>query len=294
MKNAKTDVAAEVVEVVLVPIVLVYFIIQPLLIKAFYIPSGSMRPTLVDNDHIMVDKLSYRLHSPNHEDVVVFVAPPEALAQSPDVSSAKGNVYYIKRLIGLPGDVIITHAGYILVNGQKETHNDIREHFGIPNTDKDRDETHVKIESNDVKIFDGNTNTFTTYGPEQIAQNFDLPGASVEFHPGVTIRNGQILDEPFIAEDPDYDFKLVDGKAILEGDGTGGQPEINGFTPMTPDDDALLSQPPGAVPADHVLMMGDNRNDSDDSTHWGPLDITRVAGKARWIFVPIPRIRVIH
>jgi signal peptidase I len=40
--------------------------------------------------------------------------------------------------------------------------------------------------------------------------------------------------------------------------------------------------------------MGDNRNDSNDSRYWGPLDRSRIMGKAEVIFWPLNRIRILH
>ena len=45
---------------------------------------------------------------------------------------------------------------------------------------------------------------------------------------------------------------------------------------------------------DQLWVMGDNRNDSNDSRYWGPLDRSRVIGKASLIFWPLNRIRVLH
>ena len=42
------------------------------------------------------------------------------------------------------------------------------------------------------------------------------------------------------------------------------------------------------------MMMGDNRNDSNDSTNWGPLEARRVVGKAQVIFWPPSRLGLIH
>jgi len=52
--------------------------------------------------------------------------------------------------------------------------------------------------------------------------------------------------------------------------------------------------PTEPLPADHYLMMGDNRNDSSDGTQWGPLEAKRVVGRAQFIFWPPSRIGVIH
>lgn len=65
----------------------------------------SMNPTLYDNNNLIVDKLSYKIHDPERFDIIVF--PYEY----------KKNTYYIKRIIGLPGETVrIDRAGNIYIN----------------------------------------------------------------------------------------------------------------------------------------------------------------------------------
>jgi signal peptidase I len=76
-----------------------------------YIPSESMAPTLQVGDRLIVEKLSYEFHPPQRGDIVVFQAPPELKSQ---------NLHdeLIKRIIGLPGDVVQVKAGQVLINGK--------------------------------------------------------------------------------------------------------------------------------------------------------------------------------
>ena len=68
---------------------------------------SSMEPTLTNGDHLLVDKLSYRFHDPERFDIVVFPYKYEA------------NTFYIKRVIGLPGEtVLIDEEGNIYINGE--------------------------------------------------------------------------------------------------------------------------------------------------------------------------------
>lgn len=72
------------------------------------VSGSSMEPALSDGDHLLIDKLSYRLHEPERFDVVVF----------PDKHT--NGKYYIKRVIGLPGEKVqIDEKGYIYVNGEE-------------------------------------------------------------------------------------------------------------------------------------------------------------------------------
>lgn len=76
-----------------------------------YIPSESMTPTLQVGDRIIVEKLSYRLRSPQRGDIVVFSATPELRSQN-----LKDDL--IKRIIGLPGDTISIQSGRLLIDGK--------------------------------------------------------------------------------------------------------------------------------------------------------------------------------
>ncbi len=107
---------------VIVQALLIAIVIRTLLFQPFSIPSGSMRPTLLEGDYLFVTKWAYGYsrHSmpfspnlfsgriffsePNRGDVVVFKFPPNP------------SVDYIKRLIGLPGDRIQVKDGVLYIN----------------------------------------------------------------------------------------------------------------------------------------------------------------------------------
>ncbi|MGH9207448.1 MAG: signal peptidase I [Acidimicrobiales bacterium] len=85
--------------------------IRAFLIQAFYIPSGSMLPTLQLGDRIIVDKLSYHLHAIHRGDIVVFATPPTDQGD-PTVKDL------VKRVIGLPGDRIASVNGHVTIGGR--------------------------------------------------------------------------------------------------------------------------------------------------------------------------------
>jgi len=101
---------------------IVALVIKTFLIQAFYIPSGSMETTLEIGDRVLVNKLSYRVHDVNRGDLVVFeAAEGEGDCGQPvnqaAVSAAEGGIKdLIKRVIGLPGDVVEGRNGQVLVN----------------------------------------------------------------------------------------------------------------------------------------------------------------------------------
>lgn len=103
-----------------IPIVLVLGV-RWILVEPFVIPSGSMIPNLLVHDHILVKKFSLGLRVPFTEKWLVNWRRPERgeimvfhYPQNPDV-------FYIKRLIGLPGDRVEVRGGRVSVNGQKWT-----------------------------------------------------------------------------------------------------------------------------------------------------------------------------
>lgn len=67
----------------------------------------SMEPTLSDGDHLLIDKLSYRFRDPKRYDIIVFPYKHEK------------NTYYIKRIMGLPGETLQVTDGYVYIDGQK-------------------------------------------------------------------------------------------------------------------------------------------------------------------------------
>ena len=80
------------------------FLLITFVARTYYIPSGSMIPTLQIGDVLLVNKFEYRFHKPNEGDVVVF---PPPIPTSDD---------FIKRVIGRPGDKLRIQNGVVYVN----------------------------------------------------------------------------------------------------------------------------------------------------------------------------------
>lgn len=97
--------AAEFADSLLIAMLVVFCILRPFVVQAFYIPSGSMLPTLQEGDRILVLKFWYRFTEPRPGDIVVFRAPQAAYYSNP---VENGNLAeqkdFIKRLVGGPGD----------------------------------------------------------------------------------------------------------------------------------------------------------------------------------------------
>jgi signal peptidase I len=101
----------EVVVVVLVAALLAV-VLRTFVVQTFFIPSGSMEPTLQIGDRILVDKLSYHLHSVDRGDIVVFQRPPDEECGGAPVNDL------VKRVIGLPGEHIASSGNTVLINGR--------------------------------------------------------------------------------------------------------------------------------------------------------------------------------
>jgi signal peptidase I len=105
--------AREIAVVVAVAIA-VAVLLRVFVVQTYFIPSSSMYPTLNVGDRIVVDKLSYSLHSVNRGDIVVFSRPPGENCGGPVVADL------VKRVIGLPGETIsVTASGYVSIDGKK-------------------------------------------------------------------------------------------------------------------------------------------------------------------------------
>lgn len=95
--------------ILIVTYLLVHFVAQ-----RTEVIGGSMEPTLLEDDQLIADKISYRFRDPERFEIIVF--PYEY----------KKNTYFIKRVIGLPGETVqIDEAGNIYIDGEI-----LEEHYG--------------------------------------------------------------------------------------------------------------------------------------------------------------------
>jgi signal peptidase I len=100
------------------PVILAVLLFRTFLVEPFRIPSGSMMPTLLVGDFVLVNKFAYGLRlpvtdtkivdigEPHRGDIAVFKYPPNPKED------------YIKRIVGLPGDTISVHDEQLFVNGK--------------------------------------------------------------------------------------------------------------------------------------------------------------------------------
>ena len=94
--------------ILVVSFALVFGFVRPFVVEAFWIPSGSMIPTLQINDRVLVNKFIYRFTDPERGDIVVFEGVEDP------------NTDLIKRVVGLPGDRVAVRSGRLIVNGEPQ------------------------------------------------------------------------------------------------------------------------------------------------------------------------------
>jgi len=190
--------------------IILALIIRTFVFQPFKIPSGSMIPTLLVGDHLLVNKFVYGTKIPftdieifplekiKHGDVIVFTYPNN------ENDPSKNGLYYIKRVIGLPGDDVDLDGRNLVINGEKIP----LEYIG-------------------------------TYSDERNSEQFDE------------------YTEDLLGKEHTVIFRK--GKEATNR---------GSYIPVT------------KVPEGYVFVMGDNRDNSQDSRFWGFVPIENIAGKA--------------
>lgn len=116
------------VKIVLVAIAIAFVFTQFIIVNA-QVPSGSMRNTIVEDDRLIGFRLAYTFDAPQRGDIIIFKFPDDE----------KQN--YVKRVIGLPGDVVQIIHGQVFVNGElldepylaeKMNDNEVEETYIVP------------------------------------------------------------------------------------------------------------------------------------------------------------------
>lgn len=215
------------------PIILIVFVLRTFIAEPFQIPSSSMRPGLVVGDFILVNKFSYGIRTPiinnvlipsgkiEHGDVVVFNYP-----ENPSVN-------YIKRAVGLPGDVVEYKDKILSINGQA-----------------------VAEQPEGMQSYAENTRQYGMVDVQAEAYRETL--GSHQF---------QVLkmdEQPsFIPQGVRADFAFRDNCQYAQ------------------DGSAFKC----TVPEGHYFMMGDNRDNSEDSRYWGFVNDKLIVGKAFFVWM---------
>ncbi|HLH57349.1 MAG TPA: signal peptidase I [Verrucomicrobiae bacterium] len=196
----------------LLGIALVVFSIRSSLADWNDVPSGSMKPTILEGDRVWVNKLAYDLKvpfttwhlaqwgNPNRGDIVVFYSPYDGKR-------------LVKRVIGLPGDTLELRNNHLILNGAPVSYEPYDGQMGY-------------LSENDRQSH--------SYATEQ------LPGHA-----------HAVASWPMVAARRDFG--------------------------------------PFVVPQGHYFMMGDNRDDSFDSRYYGPVERSRIVGRATMAVLSVDR-----
>ena len=207
----------------LFPVILVVFLLRSFLFEPFKIPSGSMIPTLMVGDLILVNKFHYGIrlpvinkkiianHDPQRGDVMVFRYPVDP------------RVDYIKRVVGIPGDEITYVNQQLSINGQ-------------------------------------------------VVERKSL---------------GDFYDEDSLRYAPQFSEKLgaVEHRILVD---LHRPAYYGGDTKNFPMHENCRYSPEGVVckvPPGHYFMMGDNRDNSQDSRYWGFVPDENIVGRAFFVWM---------
>lgn len=82
------------------------FVIYSFVAKPFVVNGASMKPNFSDGDYILVDEITYRFREPERGEVIVFKNPNNEAE------------FYIKRVVGLPGEKVVINANTVKINGE--------------------------------------------------------------------------------------------------------------------------------------------------------------------------------
>lgn len=215
-KGRKSTAEPEVVEYAksFFPIFLAVLLLRGFIVEPFRIPSGSMMPTLLVGDFILVNKFTYGIRLPVTKQKLIDVNDPERGDVAVFRWPVNPRLDYIKRIVGVPGDKIRYRHKVLYVNGEA-----------------------VDLD------------TVGEYQP--IGSGMRAKG-SVEVRENLTGIEHNILVNPLV---PDY------------------SPSCN-----------YLLYKEVTVPEGHYFVMGDNRDDSNDSRCWGLVPNENLVGKAFMIW----------
>lgn len=189
------------------PVVLIVLLLRSFLVEPFRIPSGSMMPTLLVGDFILVNKFTYGVRLPVLNNKVIEMGEPERGDIVVFRFPKQPTVDYIKRVIGLPGDRIAYFDKKLFVNGKPVSYQSLGRYQGV-----------------------GQGSNMT--GAERLEEDLTGVKHSILTSPGVPT-----VEDVFV------------------------------------------------VPEGHYFVMGDNRDNSNDSRYWGTVPEANLVGKAFFIWM---------
>ncbi len=120
MERKKKSVVREYLEAIIIAVLLALFI-RSFIVQAFKIPSGSMLPTLKVGDYLLVNRFIYGIKNPFTDETLIPLSRPERGDVVVFRYPKDPSIDYIKRVIGVPGDIIIMKDKQLFINGERVT-----------------------------------------------------------------------------------------------------------------------------------------------------------------------------
>lgn len=236
------------------PVLAIVLVVRSFLIEPFNIPSSSMVPTLYTGDFIAVNKYAYGVRLPLTYNKVLDTGEPEhgdvAVFRYPENPS----IYYIKRVIGLPGDTVSYNQGQIAINN-------------------------VPVDTKSVN-FDANAElTAQLYPVGQVAPGQVLTEAEAR-------QMGQQEEEQaqYFQETQGENQHLV--RYLSDMNSSQYAPFLQQQAPEVVS--SAGTEWRITVPDGEYFVMGDNRDRSADGRFWGFVPDENLAGKAVYIWMHKP------
>ncbi len=259
VKHKRLHSMVEYLKTILVTLV-VALLLKTFVIEAFRIPSGSMENTLLVEDFLFVNKLAYGIRTPRYVpltnlaiptmfapvfkkvqrgDVVIFEFPG-----NPDPATSE-QVNFVKRCIGLPGDVVEIREGKVFVNGREVT---------LPSQAKFSVRGKTTNWNRNYRMFPPGLHfTPENYGPLTVPKE----GMLIDLSPA-TINQWRrlIRSEGHRMREDGFGNILIDGQV----------------------------QTQYRVEGNHYFVLGDNSENSLDSRYWGFVPEKNLIGEALFIY----------
>lgn len=207
------------------PVLLVVLILRSFLYEPFQIPTGSMKPTLLVGDFILVEKFAYGLKDPIFNDTLIPTGKPKRGDIIVFKYPRNTKLDYIKRVVGLPGDKVIYKDKQLTI---------------IPKCNQDKCPAPIKV-----------TRKLIAKG-----QFHELGYSLNTYQEQLGKVSHRILINPYLMDNPSTYFQQ---------DGTDSTEFI--------------------VPDGEYFVMGDNRDNSEDSRYWGFVPTHNLVGRAVAIWI---------
>lgn len=243
--------------------VFVFLLIRPFGFQAFLIPTGSMWPEIPVNGFIVANKLIYRFRDPQSGEIVVFHPPVDA-ALSPADLDASGDMKFdfVKRCIGVPGDLVEVIKGVVYRNGKA-----IDEPYKGASACMD-DPNHCQ----NYRALSADEQTHI------MPSNFKLVN-----------YKGRIIPLNYTNLDANAPVPIIDGTNYTDRPYSVAEKYQ---IPKREDEAKAMALPAQRVPAGMYLMMGDNRNNSYDGRAWGLVPRESIVGRAEFVWWPLKQIHL--